>query len=108
MGSVGVDEIIRFWFEELRPKDWFRKDEAVDGTIACRFGATYQELRSGVPASWLDRPEGFLAAILVLDQFPRNMFRGKARAFATDQAALDGHRYLFAQRISLSYRRGAH
>jgi uncharacterized protein (DUF924 family) len=88
MGSIGVDEIIRFWFEELRPKDWFRKGEAVDGTIASRFGATYHEFSSGVPASWLDRPEGFLAAILVLDQFPRNMFRGDARAFATDEPAL--------------------
>jgi len=88
MGSAGIDEIVRFWFEELLPKDWFRKDEAVDGTIASRFGATYHELRSGVPASWLDKPEGFLAAILVLDQFPRNMFREEARAFATDQPAL--------------------
>jgi uncharacterized protein (DUF924 family) len=88
MGSAGIDEIIRFWFEELLPKDWFRKDEAVDGTIASRFGVTYHELRSGVPASWLDKPEGFLAAILVLDQFPRNMFREEARAFATDQPAL--------------------
>jgi uncharacterized protein (DUF924 family) len=88
MGSVSIDEIIRFWFEELLPKDWFRKDEAVDGTITSRFGATYHELRSGVPASWLDTPEGFLAAILVLDQFPRNMFRGEVRAFATDQPAL--------------------
>ena len=88
MGSAGIDEIVRFWFEELLPKDWFRKDEAVDGTIASRFGATYHELRSGVPASWLDKPEDFLAAILVLDQFPRNMFREEARAFATDQPAL--------------------
>ena len=88
MGSVGIDEIIRFWFQELIPKDWFRKGEAVDATIASRFGATYRELRSGVPAFWLDTPKGFLAAILMLDQFPRNMFRGETRAFATDQAAL--------------------
>jgi uncharacterized protein (DUF924 family) len=88
MGSVGIDEIIRFWFEELTPKDWFRKDEAVDATIASRFGATYRELCSSVPASWLDTPEGILAAILVFDQFPRNMFRRDARAFATDEPAL--------------------
>jgi uncharacterized protein (DUF924 family) len=88
MGSVGIDEIIRFWFEELTPKDWFRKDEAVDATIASRLGATYRELCSSVPASWLDTPEGILAAILVFDQFPRNMFRRDARAFATDEPAL--------------------
>ena len=88
MSSASIDEILSFWFEELSPKDWYRKDEALDGTIASRFGTIYHELRSGVPASWLDTPEGFLAAILVLDQFPRNMFRDDARAFATDAAAL--------------------
>lgn len=88
MSSASIDDIIRFWFEELSPKDWFRKDEAIDATIAARFGATYQELRTSVPPAWLDTPEGFLAAILVLDQFPRNMFRGDARAFATDAEAL--------------------
>ena len=79
MSSASIDEILHFWFEELSRKDWFRKDEALDSTIATRFGAIYHELRAGVPASWLDTPEGVLAAILVLDQFPRNMFRGDAR-----------------------------
>ena len=88
MSSASIGEIIRFWFEELESKAWFRKDEALDGTIASRFGATYRELHSGIPTSWVATPEGFLAAILVLDQFPRNMFRGDARAFATDAAAL--------------------
>ena len=89
MSSASIDEILHFWFEELSRKDWFRKDEALDSTIASRFGAIYHELRAGVPASWLDTPEGVLAAILVLDQFPRNMFCGDARAFATDEAGLE-------------------
>ena len=88
MSSASIDEIVHFWFEDLSRKDWFRKDEALDSTIASLFGAIYHELRAGVPASWLDTPEGYLAAILVLDQFPRNMFRGDARAFATDEAGL--------------------
>src|SRR4030042_535220 len=79
MSSAGIDEILNFWFGELSRRDWFRKDEALDSTIASRFGAIYHELRAGVPASWLDTPEGYLAAVLVLDQFPRNMFRGDAR-----------------------------
>ena len=89
MSSASIDDIFRFWFEELSSKDWFRKDEAHDATIASRFGAIYHELRSRVPASWLETPQGVLAAILVLDQFPRNMFRQDARAFATDTAALE-------------------
>jgi uncharacterized protein (DUF924 family) len=88
MSSASIDEILDFWFEELSRKDWFRNDRALDSTIASRFGATYRELRGCVPSPWLDTPQGYLAAIIVLDQFPRNMFRGDARAFATDEAAL--------------------
>jgi uncharacterized protein (DUF924 family) len=88
MSSASNDEILNFWFGELSRKDWFRKDEALDSTIASRFGTIYHELCSGIPASWLDTPEGILAAILVLDQFPRNMFRSDARCFATDAEAL--------------------
>jgi len=88
MSSASIDEILHFWFEELSRKDWFRKDEALDSTIASRFGAIYHELRDGVPAAWLDTPEGVLAAILVLDQFPRNMFRGNADTYSTDTLAL--------------------
>ena len=87
MSSASIDEILHFWFEELSHKDWFRKDEALDSTIASRFGAIYHELREGVPAAWLDTPEGYLAAIIVLDQFPRNFWRGSAHAFATDPLA---------------------
>lgn len=86
--TAAIDEILHFWFEELGPKDWWRKDDALDATIAARFKGAYEELRESVPASWLESPEGILAAILVLDQFPRNMFRDDARAFATDAEAL--------------------
>jgi uncharacterized protein (DUF924 family) len=88
MGTDVIEEILRFWFEELSPKDWYRGSEIVDAEIAARFHETYEELRRGVPADWLATPRGFLAAILVLDQFPRNMFRQRRRAFAMDDEAL--------------------
>ncbi|MGI8853201.1 MAG: DUF924 family protein [Methyloceanibacter sp.] len=88
MGADAIDDILRFWFEELKPKNWFRRDTVVDAAIKVRFGEIYEELKEGVPADWLTGPEGCLAAILMLDQFPRNMFRDGARAFATDEAAL--------------------
>jgi uncharacterized protein (DUF924 family) len=88
MNASVIDEIVRFWFEELTPKDWYRKDQALDAEITRRFGGVYDALRSGVPASWLATSKGWLAAIIVLDQFPRNMFRGDPRAFATDAEAL--------------------
>jgi len=88
MNDDAVDDVERFWFEELTPKQWYRPPETVDAEIAARFRETYEELKRGVPAEWLETTKGFLAAILVLDQFPRNMFRGQARAFDTDDEAL--------------------
>ncbi len=88
MNAGLIDDIVRFWFEELKPKDWYRKDPAIDAEITKRFGAIYEALKTSVPQDWLAEPKGMLAAILVLDQFPRNMFRDDPRAFAMDQAAL--------------------
>jgi uncharacterized protein (DUF924 family) len=88
MNLSAIDSVNRLWFEEIDPEGWFKKSEALDQIITQRFAATYNELRAGVPASWLDKPDGYLAAIIVLDQFPRNMFRGEARSFATDPLAL--------------------
>jgi uncharacterized protein (DUF924 family) len=88
MNAGIIDEIVAFWFETLKPEDWYRKNPAIDAAITERFGATYEALKTGVPPEWLAEPKGTLAAIIVLDQFPRNMFRDDPRAFATDQAAL--------------------
>jgi uncharacterized protein (DUF924 family) len=88
MSAGIIDEIIAFWFETLKPEDWYRKNAAIDAEIAARFGATYDALKMGVPPDWIAEPKAMLAAILVLDQFPRNMFRDDPRAFATDREAL--------------------
>jgi uncharacterized protein (DUF924 family) len=86
---VVIDAVNRFWFEELKPEDWFKKSEERDETIQQRFAAVYDRLRDGVPTSWLEMTDGYVAAIIVLDQFPRNMFRGKKQSFATDPLALE-------------------
>ena len=88
MSAGTIDEIVAFWFETLKPEDWYRKNPAIDAAITERFSATYEALKTGVPPEWLAEPKGMLAAIIVLDQFPRNMFRDDPRAFATDRAAL--------------------
>jgi len=88
MSTEIIDDVVRFWFEELTPKNWFRRDTLVDAAIKLRFGEIYEQLKEGVPDDWLDSAKGCLAAIIVLDQFPRNIFRDDARAFATDEAAL--------------------
>jgi uncharacterized protein (DUF924 family) len=88
MGACEVSDVLHFWFEELAPAQWFKQDAAVDRMIAQRFCLLYEHLTASVPAQWRDRAEAILAAVIVLDQFPRNMFRGYARAFATDTKAL--------------------
>ncbi len=82
-------DVLDFWFVELTPEDWFLPGDGLDATIARRFGGLHARLgREGVPASWRATPRGRLAAIIVLDQFPRNIYRGRAAAFSTDDAAL--------------------
>lgn len=79
--------IIHFWTEEAGEAKWFESDDALDSEIAQRFGEIYRSARDGRLSDWEDTAEGALALLLLLDQFPRNMFRGKAEAFATDAIA---------------------
>ena len=81
-------DVLSFWFEELRPQDWFERSDAVDETIRRRFGQLHSALAEAAPSMSFDDPRTALAAIIVLDQFSRNMFRGEAKAFATDSLAL--------------------
>jgi len=83
-----IDRVLSFWFDELRPEQWFTIEEKVDQEVRARFGPLHRRLAAGVPPEWEQAPDGYLAAVIVLDQFPRNMFRGDPRAFATDAAAL--------------------
>ena len=78
--------IVTFW-REAGPDRWFTKDPAFDDEIRRRFLATYEAAAAGKLTDWELNAEGALALLILLDQFPRNMFRGEARAFATDAVA---------------------
>lgn len=78
--------IIAFWREASADR-WFTKDAAFDDEIRRRFMASYEAAAAGKLTDWEQSAEGALALLLLLDQFPRNMFRGEARAFATDPLA---------------------
>ena len=79
------DSILAFWLDEVGPKGWYAKDDARDAVITERFGVAWQGLMEGRYGLWLTYPSGALAYILLADQFPRNMFRDDARAFASDE-----------------------
>jgi uncharacterized protein (DUF924 family) len=79
-------DVVAFW-TKAGPDRWFKKDDAFDAEIERRFLATHEAAAAGKLAAWEANAEGALALLILLDQFPRNMFRGSARAFATDQQA---------------------
>jgi uncharacterized protein (DUF924 family) len=81
------DEVISFW-REAGPEKWFAKDEAFDQTCRDRFLPTYEAAARGDLNEWELTPDGALAVILLLDQFPRNMFRGQRETYKTDPVAL--------------------
>ena len=90
------NEILDFWFGregeegygEFR-EAWFKKDEEFDDQVRERFLDDYERAARGEYDGWREAPEGFLALVILLDQFPRNMFRGDARTYATDEQALE-------------------
>lgn len=79
-------EVVRFW-SEAGPEHWFRKDDAFDREFRERFLATHEAAARGALDDWRDTAEGSLALLVLLDQFPRNAFRGSGRMYATDALA---------------------
>ncbi|MEG3967313.1 DUF924 family protein [Microcoleus sp. T2B6] len=90
-----MNEVLDFWFGRSNSpefgkvqKKWFEKDADFDAQVRSRFLPQYKLAASGKLDSWQDSPDNCLALIILLDQFPRNMFRGTPQAFATDNKAL--------------------
>ena len=79
-------EVIAYW-RALGPDRWFKRDDAVDADIRTQFLPLYEAAAAGKLTAWEDTVDGVFALLLALDQFPRNMFRGEAKAFATDPLA---------------------
>jgi uncharacterized protein (DUF924 family) len=81
-------EVIKFWFVELKPEDWFKKDPQLDSLIKKRFQNTHEKATRGELFEWRDSFFGKLAEIIILDQFSRNIYREKPESFAFDPMAL--------------------
>lgn len=84
--SLDAEAVVQFW-EEAGPSRWFAKDEAFDRQFRERFKEEYAQAASGMFGDWEQTPTGALALILLLDQYPRNSFRGSPKMYATDVAA---------------------
>ena len=86
MTPASSEDILSFWRAAGYEK-WFNKDDAFDHEVRARFLATYDAAVAGRLRHWENAPEGALALVIVLDQFPRNMFRCDAKTFAADPLA---------------------
>jgi uncharacterized protein (DUF924 family) len=93
-------EVLNFWFgREGDPEygqfrnEWFRKDPEFDARVTERFADLYEEAAAGELDGWREDAESCLALVIILDQFPRNMFRGEGRTHAEDDRALESSQY---------------
>jgi uncharacterized protein (DUF924 family) len=88
---MNADDVLDFWFQGdpnlFRRERWFKRDDAFDAQIRDRFGLAVEAALDGALDPWADTPEGMLALVIVLDQFPRNIHRGSYLAFAGDAHA---------------------
>ncbi len=96
-----INEVLSFWFDELEEADWFSGDPRVDREIRMRFLALHLQLVA-TDAAGIQEPRALLAAVLVLDQFSRNLFRNDPRAYSSDPIA----RRLAKQAIDAGYDKG--
>jgi len=88
MNATGwAKDVLDFWFHELKPEQWYRKDDGLDKAIVDRFGALHETLLATDNTELQMTPASALAAIIVFDQFSRNMFRGSPKSFAADAKA---------------------
>ncbi len=88
MPEISPKEILAFWLDEIGEDRWYDVDAALDRTIRDRFAPAWRDAAAGAFGLWLTYPAGMLAYIILTDQFPRNMFRASADAFATDRQAI--------------------
>jgi uncharacterized protein (DUF924 family) len=82
------EPILRFWFEETPPRSWFARDPVFDRRVRERFGEASRQAIAGALNRWEKRPRDALALVLLLDQFPRQIWRDTPMAFAGDERAL--------------------
>jgi uncharacterized protein (DUF924 family) len=84
---IAPADLLAHWFDELGEPGWFSEDEALDRTLRDRYAPLWEGAIQGRLMAWEEEPRGALALAILLDQLPRNMFRGTARAFASDPQA---------------------
>lgn len=81
-------EIIKYWYSERIKSQWFNSTKELDEEIKQKYEDTWKDILSGKYKSWQENAEGCLALVIILDQFPLNMFRGEVKSFSTEAMAI--------------------
>ena len=105
MDKYQFSEVIDFWFSDRVKPLWFKKKESFDREIQERFEPMYLEAKQGKLDKWGNVPHSALALIILLDQFPRNMYRQTPQAFATDDKAVEMAKYAISNNYQQSLTR---
>jgi uncharacterized protein (DUF924 family) len=93
--TASWQDVLDYWFGQQEPpieeirKKWFTGGDSIDADIRHRFETLHNSLTGGLPSEWTDNPRTILAAIIVIDQFSRNLYRRKAEAFQWDHLAVE-------------------
>ena len=86
---IEPSDIIDYWFSEKSKQFWFASTPSIDKEITSRYEIVWEKAASGGLSSWGETADGSVALIIILDQFPLNMFRGKAKGFKTESMAVE-------------------
>ena len=86
---IEPSDIIDYWFSEKSKQFWFASTPSIDKEITSRYETVWEKAASGGLSSWGETADGSVALIIILDQFPLNMFRGKAKGFKTESMAVE-------------------
>lgn len=86
--TIGPKEVLKFWFEDTKPQQWFTVDATLDETVRKQFGRVLESVARGEKSQWRETAEGRLAEVLMLSHFSRLIYRGLPQAYAFDSVAL--------------------
>lgn len=87
--NIAPDVVIDFWFSDRIKAYWFSSTPEIDQEIRGKYQVLWEKAASGGLKEWMDNSEGCLALVIILDQFPLNMFRGQAVSFKTEKQAIE-------------------
>jgi len=96
---AAIERVLDFWFAPGREAEWFERSEGFDRAVREALAGDHERAAAGAYDAWMKTAPGALALVLLLDQVPRNLFRGSPRAFATDARALAAARHALERRF---------